>query len=93
MYKIFGYDCPPELDDELHCPAKLIGWVVSRSKTISSLWGDQYLFFQKHRYEDDIAVRPYYFEWLQFWDGGRYSETPLADPAPTQVCPFLFLFE
>ena len=93
MWKVLAYDCPPELDYELKCPEKLIGWLVSRSKTTPSRWGDQKLFFQKQRYEDDLAVRPYYHEWLQFWDGGRYSETPLKDPAPTQKCPFIFLFE
>ena len=89
MFKIFGYDCPPELD----CPELHIGWLVSRSKTTSSLWGDQKLFFQHHRYEDDIKERPHYFEWLQFWDNGKFVDSPLRDPAPTQICPFMFLFE
>lgn len=43
--------------------------------------------------EDDIKKRPHYFDWLQFWDGGRFSETELANPAPGQRCPFFFLFE
>ena len=43
--------------------------------------------------EDDIKVRPHYFDWLQFWDGGRFTETKLANPAPAQRCPFFFLFE
>ena len=43
--------------------------------------------------EDDIKVRPHYFDWLQFWDGGRFSETKLANPAPGQRCPFFYLFE
>ena len=89
MFRVFGYDCPPELD----CPEKHIGWLVTRSKTTPSLWGDQKLFFQHHRYEDDIRHRPHYFEWLQFWDNGRFTETPLRNPAPTQICPFMFLFE
>jgi len=89
MFRIFGYDSPPELGGE----ERHIGWLVSRSKTTPSLWGDQKLFFQHHRYEDDIRKRPHYFEWLQFWDNGRFTETPLANPAPTQKCPFLFLFE
>ena len=93
MFRIYGYDCPPELDKELGCPEKHIGWLVTRSETTPSLWGDQKLFFQHHRYEDDIKHRPHYFEWLQFWDNGKFAETPLRDPAPTQKCPFLFLFE
>jgi hypothetical protein len=41
MFKIFGFDCPPEH----HCEEKLIGHLVSRSETTSSLWGDEMLFF------------------------------------------------
>lgn len=37
MFKVFGYDSPPELGGE----EVLIGWLVSRSDTISSHWGDQ----------------------------------------------------
>jgi len=41
MFKIFGYDSPPELGGQ----EKLIGWIVSRSETTPSLWGDEMLFF------------------------------------------------
>jgi hypothetical protein len=51
------------------------------------------LFFQHHRYEDDIKLRPHYFDWLQFWPLGRFTEQPLQNPAPMQTCPFMFLFE
>ena len=78
MFKVFGYDEPPEFGGH----EKLIGWIVSRSATISSFWGDQKLFFQHRRMEDDIKVRPHYFDWLQFWDNEKFSETPLANPAP-----------
>ena len=89
MFKLFGYDTPPEHGGE----EVFMGWLVSRSETTSSLWGDQRLFFQHKRMEDDIKERPHYFEWLQFFDGGRMTETPLIDPAPRQKCPFMFLFE
>lgn len=89
MFKVFGYDSPPEHGAQ----ERLMGWLVSRSETTSSLWGDQKLYFQHHRYEDDIKHRPHYFEWLQFWDNGKFTETPLRNPAPVQKCPFMFLFE
>lgn len=92
MFRVYGYDCPPELG-EYECPERHIGWLVSRSKTTPSLWGDQSLFFQHHRYDDDIKHRPHYFDWLQFWDNGKFTESPLRDPAPTQKCPFMFLWE
>ena len=37
MFKVFAFDEPPELGGQ----EKLIGWIVSRSDTISSHWGDQ----------------------------------------------------
>lgn len=41
MFKVIGYDSPPELGGE----EIMIGWLVSRSETTPSLWGDQKLFF------------------------------------------------
>lgn len=79
MFKVFAYDCPPEHG----CPDQLIGFLVSRSETTPSLWGDQKLFFKHSRYEDDIKKRPHYFEWLQFWDLGKFSETPLREIPPS----------
>lgn len=89
MFKVIGYDEPPELGGE-EVP---MGWIVSRSKTISSFWADQQVFFQHRRCDDDIKVRPHYFDWLQFWDLGKFSETPLINPVPMVKCPFFFLFE
>jgi len=66
---------------------------VSRSEITPSLWGDKKLFFQHHRYEDDIKKRPHYFEDLQFWDIGKFTETPLNSVPPMQRCPFMFLWE
>ena len=82
MFRVFAYDCPEEFG-EYKCPEQHIGWLISRSETTTSLWGDQKLFFQHHRYDDDIKLRPHYFEWLQFWDNGKFMETPLRNPAPT----------
>ena len=89
MFKVFGYDVPPEHGGH----EKLIGHIVSRSETTASLWGDEMLFFQHHRMEDDLKHRPYYFDWLEFWDNGRFTETDLHKPAPMQKCPFMFLWE
>ena len=41
MFKVFAFDEPPERGGK----DKLIGWIVTRSDTISSFWGDQKLFF------------------------------------------------
>jgi len=89
MFKIFGFDEPPEFGGR----DRLIGWIVSRSEQITSFWGDDQLFFQHRRMDDDIKFRPHYFDWLQFWTGGLFNETPLINPAPDVKCPFFFLFE
>ena len=89
LFKVFAFDEPPEIGGE----ERLIGWIVSRSDQISSFWGDTQLFFKHARMDDDIKVRPHYFDWLEFWDNGKFSETPLKNPAPMQRCPFMFLFE
>ena len=43
--------------------------------------------------DDDIKVRPHYFDWLEFWPEGKFNETPQIDPAPEVKCPFFWLFE
>ena len=89
MYKVIAYDTPPEIGGE----EILAGWLVTRSDQISSKWGDQKLFFQHRRMDDDIKRRPHYFDWLQFWPEGKFNDTPLINPAPGQKCPFFYLFE
>jgi len=89
MFKVMAYDEPPELGGK----ESLIGHIVSRSETVTSLWGDKNLFFQLHRYEDDLVHRPHYSKWLQTWKLGKYTTSGLKDPAPKQKCPFFFLFE
>jgi len=89
LFKVWAYDKAPELGGY----ERLAGWVVSRSYTVTSLWGDKSLFFQNRRYEDDFEHRPYYKDALQFWNGGKFSTCGLTSPAPLQKCPFGFLFE
>ena len=60
LFKLMAFDEPPELGGK----DKLIGWLVSRSYTIDSWWGDTQLFFQHRRMDDDIKKRPHYFDWL-----------------------------
>lgn len=89
MFKVMAYDEPPELGGK----ESLIGYIVSRSDTVTSLWSDKNLFFQAHRYEDDLKYRPHYTNWLQHWDNGKFTTSGLKSPAPKQKCPFFFLFE
>lgn len=36
LFKVFGFDVAPEFGGK----DRLIGWIVSRSYTIDSFWGD-----------------------------------------------------
>ena len=89
LFKVQAYDKAPEVGGKDH----LVGYIVLRSKMVTSLWGDKNLFFQQHRMEDDLQYRPQYAHWLQHWEGGKFSLTHLKEPAPVQKCPFFFLFE
>ena len=41
IFKLLAYDKPPELGGY----ETLCGYIVSRSKTVTSLWADKHLFF------------------------------------------------
>jgi len=89
LYKVFAYDVPPEFGGE----EQLIGWVVTRSEWISSLWGDTRLFFQHQAFDDALELREFYSDWLQEWQFGKFNEKEIKNPAPDVHCPFFFLFE
>ena len=52
MFKVFGTYNNPDFDG---CLDYLIGYVVSRSEIVTSLWGDQKLFFKHKRIDEDFA--------------------------------------
>ena len=90
MFKLFTTDVCPEWD---HSEERLVGYIVARSETRTSFWGDTQLFFKHQRIDDDIRRRPQYTSWVNTWTNGEFSLDTLIDPPPTQRCPFFFLFE
>ena len=90
MFKMYALDGAKEHD---YSRMKLIGWIVSRSETRTSLWGDSTLFFQHQRMDDDEHRRPYYHDWVQNWTLGTFDFDDLMLPDPYVSCPFKFLFE
>mmetsp|Transcript_15716 Transcript_15716/g.21259 ORF Transcript_15716/g.21259 Transcript_15716/m.21259 type:complete len:92 (+) Transcript_15716:366-641(+) len=91
MFKIYAVDRDPKQD---HVTERVIGWIVSRSETTTSLWGDQKLFFQHQKMDDDIFRRNYYSPWLPTWSLGEFSFDKLdKQDLPEVKCPFYFLFE
>ena len=91
LWKVFAYSCP--LHKLSGSRGDLIGRVVATSKIITSLWGDQTLFFKHQRIDDDLKVNKWWKEYLQTWPLGKMSETPMAYPRPKEKCPFAFLFD
>jgi len=89
LFKVWGY-MSRDYDYE---EETLMGWLVTDSEIVTSLWADQKLFFQHHRWEDDIYARPEWADAVQPWKEGKFSEQALQDPAPRQRCPFSYLFE
>lgn len=90
MFKVFAYSCPKHKLSGAR--GKLIGRVVLTSRIVTSLWGDQQLFFKHQRIDDDLKVFPEWEPFLQHWELGKLNETGLISPAPEEACPFKFLF-
>jgi len=90
MFKMYALDTKNTWD---YAKMKLIGWLVSRSETRTSLWGDEFLFFQHQRMDDDVLRRPYYHDMLENWTLGPFDFDDLMLPDPYVNCPFKFLFE
>lgn len=91
MFKVFAYSDP--VHKMSGARGDLIGRVVTTSAVITSLWGDQKLFFKHQRIDDDLEVFPHWVDYLQTWSLGRMDETEMANPPPAQNCPFKFLFD
>lgn len=90
MFKMYALDSDKTHD---YAKMKLIGYIVSRSETVTSSWGDEFLFFRHQRMDDDTLRRPYYSDWLQNWTLGTFDFEDLMMPDPYVNCPFKFLFE
>lgn len=91
LFKVFAYSCP--IHKLSGSKGELIGRVVATSEITTSLWGDTTLFFKHQRIDDDLEVHPWWKDYLQTWNLGKMSETPMAYPPPSEKCPFAFLFQ
>merc|ERR1711951_340679 len=61
LYEIFALDQPVELGGtEQH-----IGDLVMTSEMVTSLWGDQHLFFRHQDMAEDVVIKP---EWEEYLD-------------------------
>merc|ERR1712127_200784 len=91
LFKVFAYSCP--IHKLSGSKGELIGRVVATSEITTSLWGDTTLFFKHQRIDDDLEVHPWWKDYLQTWNLGKMSDTPMAHPPPSEKCPFAFLFQ
>ena len=62
MFKVFAYSCP--IHKLSGSRGELIGRVVVTSPIITSLWGDQTLFFKHQRIDDDLEYFPWWGDYL-----------------------------
>jgi len=91
LYDIYAYESPTHALAEPK--GEYIGKLVSTSEVVTSLWGDQKLFFKHGRIEDDLEEMPQWEDYLQPWALGTLEETGLGMPPPKPSCPFYFLYE
>ena len=81
LYKVFAEEYPGADRQEI---AKL----VLGSPLVTSLWGDEHLYFRHERLEDVLHEFP---EWLELIGGSGIPVRP-QKPRVESVCPFAFLF-
>lgn len=88
LFDVFALDEPEELGGtEIQ-----IGHIETTSKVVQSMYGDTRLFFRHQRFEEDLAVRPHWREWVQEFMTPTFHELlPLPQEAP-ESCPFEWLF-
>jgi len=90
IYEIYAWDMPEEMGgSETH-----IGDLVIESQLVTSLWGDEHMFFRHHRMDEDLKYHP---EWQQYsltLVAGMDSEIrePSEYKSPS-TCPFAFLWQ
>jgi hypothetical protein len=79
LYQIFALDQPEELGGM----EKHIGDLILRSEMITSLWGDQNLYFRHDDMAHDLVIKP---EWNEFTPQfGLFFED---DPSQSSKCPY-----
>jgi len=67
-----------------------IGKLVLGSTLVTSLWGDEHMYFRHQRIDDDLRVHPEWFDEVP-----PSFENPSIHPFQQKVestCPFAFLF-
>lgn len=89
LYDIFAQETPV-------AEFKKIGKLVLGSRLVTSLWGDNHMFFRHQRIDDD--VRRYRSDWEDKYHQSLLDDTdfdPRLRPEKAKAdvfCPFAFLF-
>lgn len=88
LYDIFAQETPV-------AEFKKIGKLVLGSRLVTSLWGDNHMFFRHQRIDDD--VRGYHPEWENKYHQSLVDDTDFDRVRPEKAkadvfCPFAFLF-
>jgi hypothetical protein len=92
LYKVFAVD-KPDWSNSPHWHGEEkqeIGKIVLGSTLVTSLWGDEHMYFRHQRMDEDLSVHP---EWLSAVPPsvGEPTIRPFQ-PKVESKCPFAFLF-
>jgi len=92
LFNVYAFESPVEklIDPD----GTLIGSIVTTSEVVTSLWGDQQLYFRHMRMDDDLRVKPEWKDYIPEWDRGTLKEG-LTEPMPfpASTCPFSYLWD
>merc|ERR1712062_677071 len=93
LFNVYAFESP--VHKLIDPDGQLIGTIVTTSEVVSSLWGDQQLFFRHGRMDDDLLEKPEWADYVQVWDRGTLEEVGLTQPMPfpASSCPFSYLWE
>jgi len=89
LFNVYAMDAPVELGGT----ESLIASMVTGSSMVTSLWGDEHMFFRHERMENDLLIKE---EWRPFTPVFKVFNSSgnliLADGTESS-CPFAYLFQ
>jgi len=92
LFNVYAYES--SIEKIAHPEGQLIGSIVTTSEVVTSLWGDQQLYFRHGRIDDDLRLKPQWEDYIPVWKTGTLEDTGLTQPMPfaASSCPFSFLW-
>lgn len=91
LYEVYGMSAPSELGGQEF----LIGDLVTTSDVVSSLWGDDHLFYRHQMTEDDIALKPEWKPYYPVYNFANAIDSALSETSDKIIsaCPFAWMWQ